>query len=67
MANTYITAATRKKLDYLAKTEKRSISLQIEFLCDERMKQLIPHHVKDNPSLESKAVESSSHPQSMTG
>ena len=64
MANTYITAATRKKLDYLAKSEKRSISLQIEFLCDERMKQLCGHEAINNPSLGSS---SNSDPQSMSG
>ena len=52
MPNIYITDETRYKLDRLRTAERRSLSLQIEFLCDERIKQLNIHDVPESPSLE---------------
>jgi len=48
MPNIYVTDTTRKKLNYLTRIERRSLSLQIDFLCDARLKQL-DIQKQDNP------------------
>ena len=40
MALIYITDETKEKLDRLIEAENRNISLEVNFLCKERLKQL---------------------------
>jgi len=52
MATIYITEKTREMLDVLAAKEKRGISDEAEFLCENRIKELGLPDVVNLPSVE---------------